>query len=540
MDDALGFEPPAPPQMDLPKIRRLAADADLAERQGDKVKASYVRMRVLRSCLHIGISPGEAGLDARGRVLTPQQALEAAQEPENRAVALSEDQAEAMYRIWEQFSGRREPVRREPDHSTPDPNVFVLTGPGGSGKSTLAGEVLRTVRLLKEQTPEVQIVLPSWYREAPTGPLWCPRVVAMCAPTNQAALRQQQITGQCAGTHHSIGYERPVVDEETGELLGFVEREEGTALVHSRALLIEDEASMVSIKVRRDMSTALPDGVKRLVVGDGCQIPPVKAAPGYDLDHPDFTLTTVHRQAGGSPVLDAATDIRTRRQRITPNVLRGWGVQPHTVTYSDLGHFLAKGEIPVLLVRTNAARWRVNDATRRVLGRDWPPCKGDRIVAFSTNHAIQVANGEQGTVVFAKTGYPIGGEATWYMVVDWDGRGEVPVIVPKASWRPRGEKPWTPDACAAPLSRIRAAVGMDGTFRMIAAQPAYALTVHKAQGSEWPLGGILMESGGYARAGDWRLDYTALTRFAKAVYFFRVAPRGTVYASDMMRPGGPV
>jgi len=518
------------------QLKRLAEDAQKALQRGDRVRAGAIGTRIQRNLLQMGIAPEDVGLSPQGLLLTEAETRALAAKDAAPAVTLASDQKEGLYRMWEQFSGRGMPQRVEPDGSTPDPNVFVLDGPAGCGKSTLASEVLRTVRLLKSQGVDVEVV-PPWYPRPPTGRLWVPRIVAMCAPTNKAALRLQEITGQCAGTHHSIAYERPMTDEETGLLTGFVKREEGSAMIHRGAMLIEDEASMISRVLRRDMVAALPTQVKRLVIGDHCQLDPPQASAGYNLQMPDFRLTQVHRQQGGSPVLDAATEIRTKKCRIVPRILREWGVPLHDVTYNELGQLIANGQVPVLLVATNASRWWVNAATRRALGRPARPAPGDRVVAFTTNKAILVANSEMGTVKFSQAGRDVAGEETWMVKVDWDGRGEQVVICPKKSWNPGGEQPWQPEACTAPVSRIRQAVGMDDTFSLLALQPAYAITVHKFQGSEAPYGGILLESSRFARAEDWRRDYTALTRFKEAVYFFRVSAPGSVRSNTIRKPG---
>ena len=64
-------------------------------------------------------------------------------------------------------------------------------------------------------------------------------------------------------------------------------------------LIVLDEASMVSDEVLFDI---LNFGVKVLLCGDDCQLPPVEGLNSY-LHSPDATLTEIVRQEQGNPII---------------------------------------------------------------------------------------------------------------------------------------------------------------------------------------------------------------------------------------------
>ena len=53
--------------------------------------------------------------------------------------------------------------------------------------------------------------------------------------------------------------------------------------------------------------------------------------------------------------------------------------------------------------------------------------------------------------------------------------------------------------------------------RLVGAAPAYCLTVHKSQGSEWPSGAVVLGRASWLEEDEWRLGYTAITRFREGI-----------------------
>lgn len=370
----------------------------------------------------------------------------------------------------------------------------TLSGAGGTGKTTCMKEILK-----------------RW-----------PGPIVLAAPTNIAARVLSTRAGQQAFTLHALAYSRPVIDEETGELKGFVRLAAAGQALTPGTLVICDETSMVGTKLHTDLMAALPGGVQVLFVGDWAQLRPVKARAAVDLEQADAMLTLVHRQAAGSPILVRATELRTQKVPLTVDRVRQWGIPIHHVTTERLGAFLLQGGAEQVITRTNRARWLVNEGVRKAQGApplSAGPRKGDRVIAITTNKNLDIPNGEQGTVTFAKEGRSVQGAPTWFVGVDWGvGIGTQKVVVPKETWCPASGKPWDLSSALEPFSLIRQQATAREKHRLLGLQAGWAVTTHKYQGSQADKGVIVLEPASAGR-DDWRLGYTQLTRFAQRVWF---------------------
>jgi len=115
------------------------------------------------------------------------------------------------------------------------------------------------------------------------------------------------------GTIHSLLY-KPVFDKK-GHIVDWIRNSElvtydGTPVLQ----LILDEASMVGSRIMEDL---LSFGVPILAVGDPGQLPPVQDTSV--IEKTDVTLTKIHRQAEGNPIIRLANAIR-----IEGDIPRGW------------------------------------------------------------------------------------------------------------------------------------------------------------------------------------------------------------------------
>ena len=168
-----------------------------------------------------------------------------------------------------------------------DDKIFVLSGYAGTGKTFLIDYVVREVLHLKPGTEAVFVT-----------------------PTGKAATVLIR-GGTVAGTVHSLIYVRNEDDfdvDENGEIverqtLSFTKREKIDERIR---LIVVDEASMIAEDVLRDL---LSFGVKCLFSGDGAQLPPVNGSCGL-LENPDYTLTEIVRQAADNPIIRIATMAR--------------------------------------------------------------------------------------------------------------------------------------------------------------------------------------------------------------------------------------
>ena len=163
--------------------------------------------------------------------------------------------------------------------------IFVLCGYAGTGKTFLIDYVVRVLGLVPGES------------------------AAFVAPTGKAASVLIR-AGVPATTVHSLIYtrEEDVEVDENGEVvserfLRFVKRE---AIDGKIKLIVLDETSMVSDDVLRDL---LSFGVKCLCCGDPAQLPPVGGSNTL-LRAPVITLREIVRQERDDPIVRLAAKIR--------------------------------------------------------------------------------------------------------------------------------------------------------------------------------------------------------------------------------------
>jgi exodeoxyribonuclease V alpha subunit len=168
------------------------------------------------------------------------------------------------------------PSQREALRKALTSNVLVLTGGPGVGKTTLINAILKILSAKKVKC-------------------------LLCAPTGRAAKRMFEATGFEAKTIHRL------LEVVPGRI-GFG-RNESNPL--ECGLLIVDETSMVDIKLMNSLLRALPAGSSLLLVGDVDQLPSV--GPGMVLRDlidsnvvPVVRLTEVFRQASASRIITTA------------------------------------------------------------------------------------------------------------------------------------------------------------------------------------------------------------------------------------------
>jgi len=171
--------------------------------------------------------------------------------------------------------------------------LMILTGGPGTGKTTVIRGFVEVYAELHGLSLD-----PKEYAKKKE-----PFPIVLAAPTGRAAKRMSESTGLPAMTiHRLLGFNGQEKDEET-------ERE-----VEGRLIII-DEMSMVDTWLAHQLLKALANDVQLLFVGDQDQLPPV--GPGQVLRDmldsgkvPVIELTEVFRQSEGSSIIEMAHMIK--------------------------------------------------------------------------------------------------------------------------------------------------------------------------------------------------------------------------------------
>jgi exodeoxyribonuclease-5 len=353
------------------------------------------------------------------------------------------------------------------------PQIFRLFGFAGTGKTTLARH----------------------FAEQAGGD------VQFAAFTGKAAqvLRSRGATN--ARTIHSLIYrprgEEAVEDEATGKTsIAPTFALNRQSPVAKAKLVIIDECSMVDEALGRDLMSF---GTPILVLGDPGQLPPISGG-GFFTDHePDILLTEIHRQARDNPIIRLALDVREGRE-----FMYGDYGTAQVIAKTDVTRELVLGADQVL-VGTNKTRRRYNQRLRELKGftAEFPQA-GDKLVCLRNDPAKGLLNGSLWKVMTSSKETSKPGINLLVSPEDEEpGRGIAKIKLLKAQFEdPDADIPW------------------QTRKRYDDFDYGYALTTHKAQGSQWPNVVLFDESWAFKETRQ-RWLYTAVTRAAERLTVVR-------------------
>ncbi len=312
----------------------------------------------------------------------------------------------------------------------------------------------------------------------------------LAAPTGRAARRLSEVTGRKAGTLHKLlGYK-----QETGTF------EHDFTHPLDLDLLVVDEVSMVDTQLMYRLLEALPAGSSLILVGDTFQLPSV--GPGNvlsDIIHSEqvtvFPLTRIFRQAGKSPIVMHAHSIRNGQM---PDIKSATPDQPSQFYFIETStparvadticelctqripkafpHIretqvltpMHKGEAGTINLNQRLQAV-LNDATGGIESHGHTFKPGDKVMHLKNNYEKEVFNGDIGRVTEVD-------RSAGQVLVDYEGR-IVPYDLPE-------------------LDELTL---------------AYAVSVHKSQGSEYDAVIIALTTA-HLPLLQRNLLYTAMTR----------------------------
>lgn len=366
---------------------------------------------------------------------------------------------------------RFDTVQREAIATAVGEPISILTGGPGTGKTT----VTKAIADLAERVGETEIIL--------------------AAPTGKAAKRMQEATGRPATTIHRML--RAEEEKRTGGSVFRVNRENP---LPDGCFVVVDEASMLDVETMGAIFDAMPSDGRLLLVGDRNQLPSVgpgnvlsdllRAALGGASVVPATELVTVYRQKATSAIAHGAIQIKdglvppmdgTVRGGLT--ILENSGAR----IVDRISHLLRVGgfvreklgldprrDVAILCPQAPGVggTWEINKRLSAELNPEGRaiegvahgpeddariplPRIGDRVMMTENDDDNDVMNGDVGTIIDAVEREGANGKRAMIRIAfDCHASSGIVVEYPASRWR----------------SLIL----------------AYACTVHKSQGSQWP------------------------------------------------------
>ena len=354
--------------------------------------------------------------------------------------------------------------------------VFILTGGPGTGKTTVINGIIAVYALLEGLDLRKKSNLP----------------ILLAAPTGRAARRMNELTGLPSATiHRHLGM---TGDDDTSHLEDYLDAD----------FIIVDEFSMVDTWLANQLFSNISSTSKILIVGDSDQLPSV--SPGQVLADllqipsiPQTRLERIYRQSEESTIVTLASQIR---QGILP--------ADFTQKKADRSYFeIASNQIPATIEKILEAAIRSGipardiqvlapmyrgaagiDAINQLMQELLNPLQkgqisfeasqfqyrsGDKVIHLVNDAEVNVFNGDLGYITDLIPGKYTESKQD-EMMIDFDGNE---VVYPRNEWY-----------------KIRL---------------AYAMSIHKSQGSEFPVVFLPITSAS-KRMLERNLIYTAITR----------------------------
>ncbi len=252
--------------------------------------------------------------------------------------------------------------------------------------------------------------------------------------------------------------------------------------IRNADVIIIDECSMVDAKVGQDL---LSFGVPVLVLGDPAQLPPVKGAGFFTGQAPDVMLQEIHRQAEESPVLRLATLVREGKTLEVGE----YGSSVVVPKGTRIGEYAQ--QVDQVIAGMNKTRNSLNKNMRKLYGREGLPTMGDKVVCLRNNHDLGLLNGS----LWEVTDVLKSNEARTTMTIQAE---DISLTV----------------ECPSESFLGRQIYYHDRDMELF--DFGYALTCHKAQGSQWESVLVMNESRVFRKDAQAWL-YTAISRASERV-----------------------
>lgn len=399
-----------------------------------------------------------------------------------------------------ELGGRLDEVQRRAVLDAASRGVFILTGGPGTGKTTTIRAMLK---VFANEGMEIEL----------------------CAPTGRAAKRMSEATGYPARTiHRLLGIGKSSDEDGTG-----IPQDNKASYIHNAShpleadVIVVDEMSMVDILLMYSLVRAVPVGARLIMVGDANQLPSV--GPGNVLRDmigsgvfSVVTLERIFRQSEKSDIVENAHSINRGEHVAIDNKSRDFyfaksydadRIIERACSYlrpDGLPKYVSANVFDIQVLtptrKGNLGVERLNGVLQQYLN---PPSRGKK--EYETSHRL-FREGDK--VMQVKNNYDIA----------WEIRGRYGIATDKGEGVFNGDIGIISEIDS--FARVLTVIFDDNRTveydfnQLDELEHAFAMTIHKSQGSEYPAVIIPLLPGPrllYNR----NLLYTAITRAKKCV-----------------------
>ena len=382
----------------------------------------------------------------------------------------------AITQIENEFAISYDVIQKQAICDAINHKIFILTGGPGTGKTTVINGIIAVYALLNGLDLRKSHDLP----------------ILLAAPTGRAARRMNELTGLPSATiHRHLGM---TGDDDTSHLDDYLDAD----------FIIVDEFSMVDTWLANQLLSNISSNTKLLIVGDADQLPSV--SPGQVLADllkipllPQTKLEKIYRQSKDSTIVTLASQIQ--KGILPPDFIEKKADRSYFEARSE--HILQMIEriveaairsgIPAQDVQVLAPMYRgqagidhinqlmqnlINPAEKEQLVFEATDCQyrqGDKVIHLVNDAESNVFNGDLGYITdLLPAKYTDSKQDE--LTINFDGNE---IVYQRSEWY-----------------KIRL---------------AYAMSIHKSQGSEFPVVILPITSSSH-RMLQRNLIYTAITR----------------------------
>lgn len=386
-------------------------------------------------------------------------------------------------------------------NGTEDQQVFRLFGYAGTGKSTLAKHFAANIEGSVKFAAYTGKAAHVMAQKGCVGASTIHQLIYRPKGTSKARMNELEIELNSKKAHPEPDFEEIKMLEEALQ----EERENSGRMNFSlnlesdlrfADLLIIDEVSMLDGRIGKDLESF---NVPILVLGDPEQLPPIRGAGYFTAQDPDIMLTDIHRQALDNPII--AMSKMVREGKTLP--LGNYGSSKVVAEKLDEDTILDHDVILTGLRKTKRA---CDNRCRQLQNRVHPlPVAGDVLMCVKNNHIMGLLNGQIWTTV--SNAVSTGFDTVSLHLRNPESGEELAVTASEKLF------------LGQPLDRWEHEQDIQEF------EYAYAITVHKSQGSQWDNVLLFDQKDKFPMWNDIdrrRWLYTGLTRAAERITVMRL------------------